>query len=632
MLYLESAHARILNSFVLICCALLFTPLWAPTLRGYPGVGGLIPIALAVHVLFSTDYLVRARWADGVKLGALLWCAFLFRRWYAFTIIALGGLGFIFALYEIRKSGTGRIPLVIRVVKNYSLTVLSGLFLGITYQKPLLERIMQTSYGNAYSFYQNGLLWSLRSVYGNFGNLNIIFLVLGIAQCIRARNNKHLFLLMCSIVAFLLFTRVQSPGPHHMLPFFFLILPIYLEGISGILEGVRWVRPKIGGALEHLCGRVRSNRWYLWIILVSGIIAAYEMEHIVRGVLSSVIVVTLIFYGGTRIKLMPRSGVVTSLLMVGLLGFGFYHTFPLTGAASLHIKSALYQNSIYPPLHVDRFKNYKRLTNFLSAVPDGARVAVYSASGNLNQSMLKSIDPSLRHRIIQEADVDSRSRFLWDTLNAKYVVVPSPNQTEELGGKGEHVITEPANEIRSGRGIGQAYGRIGVAYRLNDDVVAQVYKKMRPITIREIIYLRNAFRHYYPKWYDGRPGFRREAHLVRDTSIKNKQSGYYGLPKPAFSVYYNQTRRMLMFWKKKCTGKEVLRKFFVHVYTRRGIVGRDFEMLPWHGWVSGKGECVAWRRIRRDARKVVFGQHERRVSDNGGVSFDNLWAGRIRLK
>ena len=72
----------------------LFTPLffvsfWAPSLKGYPDISGLIFVLASVILSSKINFSGKVRFAFPVLLGIILWGPFLFRRWYAFTVVSL---------------------------------------------------------------------------------------------------------------------------------------------------------------------------------------------------------------------------------------------------------------------------------------------------------------------------------------------------------------------------------------------------------------------------------------------------------------------------------------------------------------------------------------------------------------
>lgn len=75
-----------------LCAAwlcILLPGLWGPTLRGYPGVSGLLVMTLAMLIVLKNDLSGRIRIREAILLGLCLWLMFAMRRWYAYTVVAL---------------------------------------------------------------------------------------------------------------------------------------------------------------------------------------------------------------------------------------------------------------------------------------------------------------------------------------------------------------------------------------------------------------------------------------------------------------------------------------------------------------------------------------------------------------
>lgn len=154
--------------------ALFFTPFWAPTLRGYISIGGLIPIGLATIIILQTRFLTKATLAQSIGVGLTLWASFLFRRWYAPSVVAIVVTSLLFSIW-IALSNHYKKNEIISILKNYVILFATGTIFGLVFQYPFLLRIFSTSYSSRFSAYSAPFTNILYSLYDNLGFL-IVFL------------------------------------------------------------------------------------------------------------------------------------------------------------------------------------------------------------------------------------------------------------------------------------------------------------------------------------------------------------------------------------------------------------------------------------------------------------------------
>ena len=134
---------------LILFAAWSFTPFWAPTLRGYVDIAGLVPLGLAALLLLKTDFLTRADRKTAICFGLLLWCPFLFRRWYAFSIIALLLTTFLIVVIKNTRREKPFWKISNDIVLNYGFAGSSALLAAIIFQPNLITRVYQTSYSDA---------------------------------------------------------------------------------------------------------------------------------------------------------------------------------------------------------------------------------------------------------------------------------------------------------------------------------------------------------------------------------------------------------------------------------------------------------------------------------------------------
>lgn len=412
-----------------------FPAFWAPTLRGYPDICGLIFILWAVIFCLRNDFSERVDFTKALKLGVLLWAPFLLRRWYAYTIVSLYlTLPILNALYF-----NGRVEFVKtkKIITSFFLSGMTSVLLALIFQWPLIERIISTDYSYIYSAYQSTLIYSIGNLIDDIGLIFCLMALISFFIVMLIGDNRQRLFLVFSflnlILSFFLFTRTQSPGVQHNLPF------------------------------------------ALWILLISCIgmsLSVISLKGCTSKIISAIILMLFLLFSQLQ----------------SLFGF-------------LKCNLTPWISNEYFPLRVENFSEYKAMSNdIVNLTRAGRRVSILSSSGVLNDDMLNTISNSkLSERINYASQVDLRDGFRLQTLASDYVIVTDPVQIH-LKESGQRVITVPAIDILSNKGIGQAYKKVSRAYKLSTNVNAWIYEKERPFLPSEIEYFFKQLVHYYPEW------------------------------------------------------------------------------------------------------------------------------------
>lgn len=417
-----------------VISALLMPVFWNAALRGMIDPIGLIPLGLAASMIWNTRFLTQGSRRTALGLGVLLWLPFLFRRWFAFSLVALIGLSLVAALCTLllNRKADGR-PLLAQLrdtLGRWSLTGLATILGLVLYQLPLVDRILHTDYSDIYSAYQMSVWDHVTAYSANFGPVVAVFLALGLAVDIRRRNLESLFFVAVAVVTVLLFAHVQSPSVQHYLPIALLIFPACFSGIS-----------------------------FAW----------QRLAQPIRLVVPLVLVLN---FANTYVP--PSSGPLQAL------------------------RSAI-GGPAYPPLRLDHYADYVRMTDDLLALGDAARIAVFASSMELSGSLVTAVNRKLRPQMIAVGEVDLRDHFPWDALDADYVVIGHPTQIH-LDPLGQRVISIPAEEIAAGTGIGASFEPTGRRYDLANGVVGEVYHRFRPIPAADVAAFKEQFYRIYPQW------------------------------------------------------------------------------------------------------------------------------------
>ncbi len=223
-----------IKDILLITFFISFTPIFIATIfRGYPDICGMIFVILSVIICSREDFTVL-NIKSAVLAGICLYICFLLRRWYAYTIVSLYiSLPFLnFSLFYKRhriKDGLKYILI------NFSLSLIVSFLLLISLQTNLFFRIINTDYSYIYLAYQKTFSASLSILFERVGLLVLPFFLLGLLKSFiefRSKESKIVFFSLFNLVfSFYIFTRTQSPGIHHCLPFVMWICIISSFGI-----------------------------------------------------------------------------------------------------------------------------------------------------------------------------------------------------------------------------------------------------------------------------------------------------------------------------------------------------------------------------------------------------------------
>ncbi|AZO17352.1 hypothetical protein EJ069_23105 [Mesorhizobium sp. M2A.F.Ca.ET.043.05.1.1] len=233
--------AELTSIFVM---ALTFVPFWAPTLRGMLDIVGLVFLGLATLLLFKSEYLRHRPVRNGLLLGLMIWLPFLFRRWYAYSIVIFFLAAFLVgtakALYE--RAGT-------RAIANLcgGLAIAGIVLCGLAFalQHGLVVRAFTTSYADLYSAYQVPFPRHLEMLAERLSPWMIALIVIGAIVVVSHKNFEGGFCLLAAVGTFFFFIRTQYLGLHHFLPIAFWLLPIFLVGAAWCASYLQFLAARV---------------------------------------------------------------------------------------------------------------------------------------------------------------------------------------------------------------------------------------------------------------------------------------------------------------------------------------------------------------------------------------------------
>ena len=239
------ARLSLLTLFV----AFSYPAFWRPTLRGMVDVAGLLPLGLAALILFRTDYLTKANWKTALGFGLLLWSAFLLRRWYAFSLVALVMTALLFLFATALSNRRPLAPVLRAAIPNYAVAGVTALVALACFQPHLLTRILTTSYSDSYSAYQADLAGHLKIYYDHLGLWLLALAATGLVADLLRKRMRSAFGACVAILTMTLFSRIQAPGLQHSLPVELFLFPAYASGLLFLaqrLPAPRLAAPALG--------------------------------------------------------------------------------------------------------------------------------------------------------------------------------------------------------------------------------------------------------------------------------------------------------------------------------------------------------------------------------------------------
>lgn len=215
--------------------------LWQPVLRGYPDVGGVLLISLAL-VLVLRDSLLH-HWYTVLGLGILTGLVILFRRHFAYAVVALYAAIALSQTWLLWQQAVNYPRSLIGFGWRLGVTLILSLLLMLSVAPEFTQRALLTNYGLLYDSFQQTPQETLLFLGQGFGVVLPVFSLAGWALVWRSgrvsREKIILCLLLVLIWTLLFIFIVRQPGHHyriHWLPLFFGLGLTFLA-----LEARRWI-------------------------------------------------------------------------------------------------------------------------------------------------------------------------------------------------------------------------------------------------------------------------------------------------------------------------------------------------------------------------------------------------------
>jgi len=431
---------------VIVMC---FVPFWVPILRGYVGVSVAVT-NLAVLWLYFRQPVREISTMSLSVIGVFLLAGVILQRWNAYWVVGFFVMACADGVWELIRNRRFNAVEIFRSMRAPIVSGFVAFFLFAVIAWPKVVRIVTTDYADIYSAFQedDGLISALLRQVDAFGaGIFALILVSFIFLTVRAPTRRVALLLGIQLLyVFLHFSSTQTMGPHQ----YFLLLP----GLLVILS--------LG-----LASAISSN---IRPIAISGASAA-------------------------------------ALVLVFGMASGNAVFVPSDDSAYLS-RSRLLSQSYRPPLVSNDLDEFKRLAQYVDELmadaPEKQGIYVLSGSATLNAVHFKTITASTgtpfnsAARVLGSSVVDKRDGFPRGILRAHIVISSDPIQLMSRRPSDQQVIQVPADRMFKRTGIGAAFERLPVTFRLDGEVDAVVFRRFRPSTVEEIADLSEGLRKFYP--------------------------------------------------------------------------------------------------------------------------------------
>ncbi len=419
----------------------LFVPwLWVPTLGGLPDAGAALFMGLAVYI-YLRDINLAQRW-QVVTIGFLLALTMLFRRHFAYNVIAFFGAMIIQTLIIYIVQGRYQLQIIphLKVIAlRIGLILVTSFITLLVLGLPFLENVLTHNYNQLYVAYVQRDTVVFRVYVQYFGQLACIMTILGLFLGISYRLiniQAALFVTLLGIISLGQWVLwVRQIGPHYTLHFSFLL-------ILGVATFI-WV------SIKKTTGLVR-------VVTLATLFIYLTINFVVS--LSSV-------------KL-PYHQLISPLFSV--------------------------QN---PPAINKNYDQIVDLVNYLHTTAQDAPLYVVDSSAQMNEHLLRNAARELfgadhGFRILWAPQVDSRDRYpIENLLYADYVVMTTPFQ-HHLALKEQDVVHFSFEAFAQNQEIAQDFVKMPRQFVLNKGEIINIYHRIKPTSFETAIRTMHTMQQY----------------------------------------------------------------------------------------------------------------------------------------
>lgn len=489
-----------LTRIVLFACIVTATPITRGMMMGQPDLCGIMVIMILLDYCIRTDF-SKFKISQGIICGIMLFLPFLFRRWYAYTIVSLYITIPFFNMFIFRQ-GRVEAKKIFNIFFTFFIAGCISILCVYIIQYELFKRILETSYSVEYSAYHQSIMSSAFLFINTGGIWSLIFIFLSIC-IIPVSNNKVEKTVICFCLAniiliFTLFTQTQSPGPHHQLPFFLFTYILFGMVITHFLEK------------QNIINTVSIVAIFFGVAIISLFqyliqSPAYDKFCLSRYNIIAGHIILLPFYNFDNPKFNKKKndiyyqadGYLTKESPLHMFEIRIISLFPVT----------------FNPLVSKNINEYYKIVDFMrDHLENNDKAAFITSSMILNSSHLvpllyekygisEDTQNFFKTRIADENHVDLRDGPPFAFLKANYVLVASPLQLHLP--KGQDVMRIPYESFMNNTDIAHSYTQVPsdiTLSRFGEDVKVHIFRKTAPLRKDDLREFYNKFIKIYPDW------------------------------------------------------------------------------------------------------------------------------------
>jgi hypothetical protein len=421
--------------------------LWASVFRGYPDIGAVLFIAIAI-VIYLQDMELKKWKFQLPMIGFLSGLAIIFRRHFAYNAVSLlFSIGVVLLYFALQRSKENwkELPSGLWNVVIKIQIILAFLVLSIVLLAPgLLLKMVYVNYLNLYSSYSLNsfqvFIYFLKA-YGVLWVLAIFGLTLSLSKTQKILQIENKTVDRKSLYFILLF------------------------GATSLV---------------------------VWVLIPRQVGAQYIL-HIALPVILSVSALIVCVFEKTKTHF--RRLVISSIFLI--LGYNLW-----AGLAPAHlVPSSTTQN--YPPLYRSDYDEVERLISYLRETTDGKGNIYVADSSNLMNDEIVHYAEVARYgesasslQILYSPQIDSRDFYpLNPLLQADYIVITTPFQ-HHLSEDEQKVVQFIFDVFAQKWKISEDFKKLPEEFHLYDGAVLSVYKRQIPTSFETTLITFKQMRNY----------------------------------------------------------------------------------------------------------------------------------------
>jgi len=427
-----------------IIITLLTPPVWAPTLRGYPDIGALSCIALAVFFLLEF-YPDRGGYWKPILAGTFLGIAILLRRHFVYPVIGFFVSWLLFISAYVLKETRGLSKMsVLRIFRYLSGLGLGGCAIVLTLAligKPFLKLVLTTNFSTLYASYTQPWQVVLVRFATSFG-----WLIWGLA--------------------------------------------IIGWSLGMVLFG-NW-------QMKFLC-LFASLSSFLWIFWGRQLGNHYSL-HFALFVIQGLIILGAVLYNNLSA---PFTALVFALFFIILCVNFSLGLLPIPSPTNSTWRVLLAQN--WPPIRRNDTNELLRLVRDLREMTQPSDlIYVASSSHILNSDLLSEVEKVYygwedRRLKLISYDVDSKHPYPIDALSRSQIVVVAVPLQIHLNPEQQGLVRSVFDLFTNKLHIAQDFALLPQSYLLDGDVSVYLYKRTRPTDLENAIYTLEFIKRFVPR-------------------------------------------------------------------------------------------------------------------------------------